>query len=137
MRRAFEYAWGVPRPAVLGCAAASVLAARLATDEYVAPCLWVALFWIWWLGARPLVRKAVRRFRRQRVLRWALAPLVISLAWWGAVWAGAFDRALPRWLPARYLQRIEDDRARQARVLESIRESLRRSARAAREGATE
>ena len=131
----------MPRPAVLACAAASVLAARLATDEFVAPCLAAAWAWIWWLGVRPPVRKAVRHFRRQRVLRWAFAPLVISVAWWGAVWAGAFDRAgtlaLTRWMPARYLQRAKVHPAEQARVLASIREQLRRSARAAREGATE
>ena len=137
MRGAFEYAWGVPRPAVLACAAASVLAARLAAAESVAPCLVVAWFWVVWLGLRPLTDNAIRRYRRRGVLRWAMVPLWACLAWWAAVWTGAFDRVLTIALPLRYVQRMEDDRAGQARVLASIRESLRRSARAAREGAME
>ncbi len=126
----------MPRPAVLACAVGSVVAARFALPG-AAPCLLVAWAWIWWLGVRPLAGRAVRRFRREGVLGWAMAPLAIALALWAASWAGAFDRALLRWLPAQYLQRLEDDRAERDRVLESIRESLRRSALAAREGATE
>lgn len=126
----------MPRPAILGCAVASVVAARFALPGPT-PCLLVAWVWIWWLGVRPLAFRAVRHLRGEGLLGWALAPMALTLALWAAIWSGACDRVLLRLLPAEFVQQYMDKRAERVLVLESIQESLRRAARASRKGATE
>lgn len=103
--------------------------------------LLVAWAWAWWLWVRPLAFRAVRCLRREGLVRWALVPAAVSAALWLAVQlavrtdAGA--RVFLSCLPAAYVERLEAQAEARERTLESIREGLRRSAREAREGATE
>ena len=134
-REVFEYAWGVPRPAILACAVASVLAARLWLSAGLF--LLVAWTWIWWLWLRPLGLRWVQWWRRSGALRLALLPGAVAMAVWLALLAAAStdagSRVIRSWLPAAHVERLDRAAEARERTLESIREGLRRSARKARE----
>ena len=134
-REVFEYAWGVPRPAILACAVASVLAARLWLSAGLF--LLVAWTWIWWFWLRPLGHRWVQWWRSSGGLRLALLPGAVAMAVWLALLAAsstdAGSRIIRSWLPATHVERLDRAAEARERTLESIREVLRRSARGARE----